>query len=388
MAVTDLDLSIVNAFLAQDDAEARFSLNCSGNRSCVEYVNTGGSKRLSFGTSGPSNGTTTYMQVYCSTVSDCRSFAAAIRDAVAGRSQPATTRSRAGDASTSSSSGRGAGASGRGAGARRSPPTEPPVLPRPALSDKRDKRLPEESAEQKQAAALLEESKRLFKEQQDCLAAMTTYRPRPLADLPPGCLSDIDRQSVSRDLYPYRTIAPPSGSNPETVIDGSRIPSQIDFPGRAIDRVFVGPLLPPARGPQPSSRASSDLDSAQNTPSTIPQPAYDSILPPLRSNGAAPSPTSSVGGDGTGPSLSMVRDEPEKPEFAKLIDRVLGGPPSPGPMRQVGAADDTLADHQADLDNATKGSNYVKNFLKYPLEDLRVVKDKMDRVLEFQPPDR
>ena len=63
------------------------------------------------------------------------------------------------------------------------------------------------------------------------------------------------------------------------------------------------------------------------------------------------------------------------------MDKLGIGAPKPGPMHQAGAPDDTLENHQADMDKATNGWNYIFNPLKYPLEIQRVVTDKINRIL-------
>src|SRR5262249_37158458 len=73
--------------------------------------------------------------------------------------------------------------------------------------------------------------------------------------------------------------------------------------------------------------------------------------------------------------------------FDRLTALVVGTRPPRGPLHQAGAPDDTLENHQADMDKATDGWNYVRNPLKYPLEIQRVVNDKIDRILEYRPPE-
>ena len=60
-------------------------------------------------------------------------------------------------------------------------------------------------------------------------------------------------------------------------------------------------------------------------------------------------------------------------------------PAIPGPMCHSGAPDDTLKNHQADLDRA-KSFWMLLNPLKCPREVKWIVSDKMDRVQVFQPP--
>jgi hypothetical protein len=241
---------------------------------------------------------------------------------------------------------------------------------------------------EREAADLLKDARTL----QDCLAAMSTYRSGPQRDMPAGCLSDIDQMSVYRSSA--RSPAPqPSGFDVDTIIDGSNIPSVITFPNAptaAIDRVFVGP--PPA--PQPTQNGVSDLDRAPDSPSMNLLP-YDSSMPPLPPPGTRPwngGPVSPAASDDDGPmaTLEIVPTHPREPnlfdKFFDFLDRNELGPARPGPMRQPGAPDDTLANHQEDMDRSTSFWKFF-NPLKYPLRVQRTVNDKMDRVQEFQPPE-
>jgi hypothetical protein len=184
----------------------------------------------------------------------------------------------------------------------------------------------------------------------------------------------------------------PAGSDTDTIIDGSNVPSQIDFSRSAPDRVFVGPPAPEPSS-QPTPGKSSDLDSAPNTPSTVPPPTYDATTPPLPPPGTAPwnggrASTPAPDSDDPTARLDVLPTHPPEPSWLdELLDKTGLAPAKPGPIRQPGAPDDTLPNHQADMDKATNGWNYVKNLLKYPLEILRVVNDKIDRILEFQPPE-
>lgn len=281
----------------------------------------------------------------------------------------------------------------------------------PYVSDRRDKYLPSDSVDvddlavqraareqeraerqrEREAADLLKDARSL----QDCLAAMSTYRSGPQRDMPAGCLSDIDQMSVYRSSA--RSPAPqPSTFNVDTIIDGSNIPASIDYsnsPTAAIDRVFTGPPVPPPVQ-QPNPSGPSDVDRGPDSPSMKLLP-YDSSMPPLPPPGTRPwngGPISPAASEDDGPmaKLEILPTHPREPNwfdnFMDFLDRHELAPARPGPMRQLGAPDDSLSNHQADMDNATSIWKFL-NPLKYPLRIQRTVNDKMDRVQEFQPPE-
>ena len=175
---------------------------------------------------------------------------------------------------------------------------EPVIADAPYISDVKDKILPAtpvdpaellERQRGREASDLLRDSQQLL-QNTDCAALMSTYRPGPTRALPSECMTPAEAMSV---YTPIGRSQPTAAAAPEPVIDGSQIPSVIDFtlgpaPSQssdriapiAIDRVFVGP---PAPSPQPEKlpNTPSDLDSAPNTPSTTLSPTYDSTTPPL-----------------------------------------------------------------------------------------------------------
>lgn len=343
-AVSDLDLSRNPEDMV--DGRGGMSFFCKGDLNCVSFTPTGGPKGPQLpGSVAPRAGMTTYMQGFCSP-SDCLAFARAVRDAAAGVSRPATVN-------------------------RVPQPTNIPPAPKVPTA-------------QEQARDLLDRSKKL----QQCIAAMSTYSAGSPAELPPGCLSPTEQLSV------YRTMPRPSApasANPEVVIDGSNIPSQINFPAGSIDRVFVGPPAPKPSD-QPIPRTPTDPNASPNTPSTTLSPEYRSTPSPLPPPGTSPSngrSASASTSDSQGPmtKLEVAPSHPTEPSWlSRVFDRLGIGAPPPGPMHQPGAPDDTLQNHQADMDKATNGWNLI-NFLKYPLEIQRVVTDKIERILIPAPPE-
>jgi len=95
----------------------------------------------------------------------------------------------------------------------------------------------------------------------DCNALRATYAPSgERVVLPPECVTDLDRSTT------YAPGAPPSTppARPEPAIDGSKIPSRIDFPGRA-------------RSATPTAAPS---DTMSPLPAAMPEPVPAKTEPP------------------------------------------------------------------------------------------------------------
>jgi hypothetical protein len=102
----------------------------------------------------------------------------------------------------------------------------------------------------------------------DCAALRATYgRPGQRTTLPPECVSELDRTTTYEPVTPP-PAAPPPPRAPETVIDGSKIPSRIDFPSRpaASPTPAPTPPAPPPAPPVPHAEPS-------------PRPRLDSMTP-------------------------------------------------------------------------------------------------------------
>jgi hypothetical protein len=113
----------------------------------------------------------------------------------------------------------------------------------------------------------------------DCEALRSKYYPagqRP--QLPPECLTDIDRMSVYQPV-PRRPAAPAPTAPQETVIDGSRIPSRIDFSKPAPSPV-PAPVTPPVAVPPPPSPPTPE-PSRPVRPPTSPSTGYRDLFEPL-----------------------------------------------------------------------------------------------------------
>jgi hypothetical protein len=109
--------------------------------------------------------------------------------------------------------------------------SEPVVSDAPYISDVVDKELSAAPVDfgrlkaEGDAASLLRQSRDLL-QNTDCAALMSTYRPGPAQTLPPECMTAAEAMSVYTPIGRSQPTAP---SVPEPVINGSQIPSIIDF---------------------------------------------------------------------------------------------------------------------------------------------------------------
>ncbi len=351
-SVDDLDLTPVRA----DDHS--MMLLCAGGRQCVHGRVTRLNRVPIDSSLGPFD--SDRVVVACESAAACSAFLRALRG---------ETRSRAAAPSPPPASSRPA-AVPEPAGTRSAVAPPPPPPPGP-------------TREQLEANALLEQARLLNGAKltsADCIALMSTYYSGTPPPVPAACQTELGRLSTYEQGR--GPVSRPVVINLETIIDGSNIPSRIDFPAAppsAIDRVVIG-VTP---SPSPAIPAAAlDLDSAPKTPSTVPQATVTPV--PIGSGFAPPSvPQTTSAADGG--SNAMPSSAPEPSLFDRILDQFGALAPAPqSPMRTVGSPDDTVSGHVSDLDSATNGWN-LANPLKYPLEILRVVNDKIERILDFRP---
>lgn len=276
----------------------------------------------------------------------------------------------------------------------------------PYVSDVEDKVLPDDRVEptpeelleqqrEREAADLLRESR--------CVVLMSTYRPGQAQPLPSECMSETEIMSV---YMPVGRSRPQLPSSPEPVIDGSNIPSIIDF------TLGPSPFSQPSQSISPSLQQLANqiqIDDLPSEPIAGPSPSVS------RSNGGSQfseaqedsgtgasesSPTSAEGQDSTSGSDSgsaggvfdrifeagkNAREGLRNLQI-QVGDRLRGiTRDADGAPVKIGSKGDTKTDsNQDDLDinRAQNPANLGKGFDKYDSDLHDTTNKKIDKLLD------